>query len=114
MIMHCGSATALIAGAWLAAAPVAGADPGDTVTYSGNSDAPLSVVTYYDAMNNVQQLHNQSSHWYLAFTSMATHGQLGLTVQTTGEKVSCEINVNGSVRDQKSTVGRNTVAVCAA
>ena len=110
--MRFATATALLAGASLIAAPGAVADPGDTVTYSANSDAPLSLVTYYDGMNNMQQPHNQSSHWYLTFTSRATNGLFALTVQTTGEQVSCEINVNGSVRDQKSTVGR--VAVCGA
>jgi hypothetical protein len=62
----------------------------------------------------MQQLHNQSAHWYLTFTSEATKGLFALTVQTTGEHVSYEINVNGSVRGQKSTVGRNTVAICGA
>jgi hypothetical protein len=108
------AATALLAGASLIAAPVAVADPGDTVTYSANSDAPLSLVTYNDGINTMQQLRNQSSHWYLTFTSSATHALLALTAQTTGEQVSCEINVNGSVRDQKSTVGRGTVARCGA
>ena len=106
------TATALLAGASLTTAPFAVADPGDTVTYSASSDAPLSSVTYYDATNTMQQLRNQSSHWYLTFTSTATNALLGLTAQTTGEHVSCEINVNGSVRDQKSTVGRGTVAIC--
>jgi hypothetical protein len=98
----------------LIAAPVAIANPGDTVTYSANSDAPLSLVTYYDGMNTMQQLHNQSSHWYLMFTSQAADAQFALTVQTTGQQVSCEINVNRSVRDQKSTAGRDTVATCGA
>jgi len=98
----------------LIAAPVAIANPGDAVTYSANSDAPLSVVTYYDGMNTMQQLHNQSSHWYLTFTSQAGDAQFALTVQTTGQQVSCEINVNRSVRDQKSTAGRDTVATCGA
>ena len=61
-----------------------------------NSDAPLSLVTYYDGMNTMQQLHNQSSHWYLTFTSQAANAQSALTVQTTGQQVSCEINVNRS------------------
>lgn len=114
MSTRCATATALLAGASLVAAPFAIADPGDTVTYSANSDAPLSSVTYYDATNTLQQLRNQSSHWYLTFSSTATKALLALTVQTTGEHVSCEINVNGSVRDQKSTVGRGTVAICRA
>jgi Mycobacterium membrane protein len=98
----------------LIAAPVAIANPGDAVTYSANSDAPLSLVTYYDGMNTMQQLYNQSSHWYLTFTSQAADAQFALTVQTTGQQVSCEINVNRSVRDQKSTAGRDTVATCGA
>jgi Mycobacterium membrane protein len=98
----------------LIAAPVAIANPGDTVTYSANSDAPLSFVTYYDGMNTMQQLHNPSSHWHLTFTSQAADAQFALTVQTTGQQVSCEINVNRSVRDQKSTAGRDTVATCGA
>lgn len=60
----------------------------------------------------MQQLHNQSPHWYLTFTSTTANAPLVLTVQTTGQHVSCEINVNGSVRDQKSTAGQSAVAVC--
>jgi hypothetical protein len=108
------TATTLLAVASLIAAPVAAADPGDTVTYTAKSDAPLSLVTYYDGMNDMQQLHDQSSHWYLTFTSMAANALLALTVQTTGQQVSCEINVNGSVRDQKSTAGPDALAACRA
>jgi hypothetical protein len=114
MTMQFGAATTLLAVASLISGPVAAADPGDTVTYTANSDAPLSLVTYYDGMNNIQQLHNQSSHWYLTFTSTAANALLTLTVQTTGQQVSCEINVNGSVKDQKSTTGRNALATCQA
>ena len=41
-----------LAGAPLTAAPSAVADPGATLTYSANSDALLSLVTYRDRLNN--------------------------------------------------------------
>gem|GEM_PF-4653535 len=28
------------------------------MTYAANSDGPLSVLTYHDEMNNIQQLRN--------------------------------------------------------
>jgi hypothetical protein len=57
MTMRFATATALLA-CLAGSCPVAVADPGDTVTYTANSDGPLSLVTYYDEMNNIQQLRN--------------------------------------------------------
>jgi hypothetical protein len=95
-------------------APPAVADPGDSVTYTVSSDAPLMSVTYYDAMDNMQQLRSQPANWSISFTGKATYGLFAVGAQTTGEHVSCQIKINGTVKDQQSAVGRYTVVNCGA
>ena len=45
---------------------------------------------------------------------IATYGLFAVSARTSGERVSCEIIVNGEVRDQKSANGRHIVADCSA
>ena len=105
--------TALLA-ASLTSAAAAVADPGDTVTYNVDSDGPLMTVSYHDDMDNVQQLTNQPANWSTSFTSEATYGLYAVGAQTSGQRVSCQIIVNGEIRDQKSAIGRHILADCSA
>ena len=86
---------------------------GERVRYVANSDAPLLSVSYYDAMNEMTQEQNLPSSWSKSFVVQATYGLHSIAAQTTGAKVSCEIDINGQVVAQQTTVGRYTMAVCA-
>jgi hypothetical protein len=108
------TATGLLVGASLTTAAAAVADPGDIVTYTVGSDAPLVSVSYYDEMDNMRQVTDQPASWSTTFTSEATSGLFAVGAQTTGEEVHCQITINGEVRDQKSAVGRNSSANCSA
>ena len=108
------TATGLLVGASLTTAAAAIADPGDTVTYTVSSDGPLVSVSYYDEMDNMRQLTDQPANWSTTFTSEATSGLFSVGAQTTGEQVNCQITINGEVRDQKSAVGRYSLANCSA
>jgi Mycobacterium membrane protein len=114
MMTRFAAAAALLMAASLTTATAAGAEPGDTVTYNVESDGPLMVVLYRDEMDNVQQLTNQPVPWSTSFTSEATYGLFAVSARTSGERVSCEIIVNGEVRDQKSGNGRHILADCSA
>jgi hypothetical protein len=114
MMTRFAALAALLMAASLTTATAAGAAPGDTVTYNVESDGPLMLVSYRDGMDNMQQLTDQPVPWSNSFTSQATYGLFAVSAKTTGERVSCEIIVNGEVRDQKSSNGRHTLADCSA
>jgi hypothetical protein len=114
MMTRFAAAAALLAAASLTTATAAGDEPGDTVTYNVDADGPLMLVSYHDDMDNIQELTNQPAPWSTSFTSAATYGLFAVGAQTSGERVSCEIIVNGEVRDQKSSNGRHTLADCSA
>ena len=107
MMTRFAAAAALLLAASLTTATAAGAEPGDTVTYNVDADGPLILVSYHDEMDNLQQLTNQLAPWSTSFTSEATYGLFAVGAKTSGERVSCEIIVNGEVRDQKSSNGRH-------
>lgn len=48
----------------------------------------------------------------MTFTNQATYPIYGLGAQTNGLHVSCQITVNGEVRDQESATGRYAVVNC--
>jgi hypothetical protein len=100
------AAGALLLGASLMTAPGAWAAPGDKVTYTVTSDAPLASVAYSDESGTTQALPNQPANWSLSFTSKDSSGGL-LTVAAvpTGQQTSCQISVNGTVKDSKSSTG---------
>ena len=106
------TATGLLVGASLTTAAAAVVDPGDTVTYTVSSDGPLMSVSYYDEMDNMLEVKDQPANWSTTFTSEATSGLFAVDAQTSGEKVYCQIIINGQVRDQKSATGRNSLANC--
>jgi hypothetical protein len=83
------------------------------VTYRVESDAPLSTVAYYDAMNNMTSLQNLPASWSTSFTGKATIQLHSMSAQTTGEHVSCKIIVDGTVIAEQSATGRYSVSVCA-
>jgi hypothetical protein len=108
------TATGLLVGASLTTAAGAVADPGDTVTYTVTSDGPLVSVSFYDEMDNMRQVIDQPANWSITFTSEATSGLFAVDAQTSGKAVYCQVTINGQVRDQKSAVGRNSLANCSA
>ena len=93
MMTRFAAAAALLLAASLTTATAAGAEPGDTVTYNVDADRPLILAP-----------------WSTSFTSEATYGLFAVGAKTSGERVSCEIIVNGEARDQKSSNGRHTLA----
>jgi hypothetical protein len=104
---------ALLVGASLIAAPGAVADPVNTFTYTVSSDAALKDVSYTDAASNLQIVDSSPTPWSLTFTKPQGVGAaLAVGGTTTGQQVSCQISVNGSVKDQKSRAGPNASVDC--
>ncbi|MGB9307820.1 MAG: MmpS family transport accessory protein [Mycobacterium sp.] len=102
------AAAALLAvGASLATAPDAGAASGDAVVYTVTSDAPLGAISYGDATGATQVLTNQPSPWSLSFTSKDSSpgAMFVVTAIPTGKQTTCQISVNGTVKDTKSSTG---------
>ncbi len=90
----------------LIAAPEAIARPGDTVTYTVNSDAPLKSVEYSDATGQIQVLRDAPANWSTSFTSSTpTPSLYVVAAQTSGTQASCEIMINGNVIMHTSGVG---------
>ena len=112
MMARSAAAAALLLAASLTTATAARAEPGDTVTYNVEADGPLTLVSYHDDMDNIQQLTNEPAPWSTSFTSAATYGLFAVGAKTSGERVSCEIIVNGEVRDQKTSNGQHSLADC--
>jgi hypothetical protein len=99
-------AGALLVGASLATAPGAWAAPGDKVTYTVTSDGPLASVAYSDETGTTQALPSQPSPWSISFTSKdASSGPLTVAAVPTGQQTTCQISVNGTVKDTKSGTG---------
>ena len=94
-------------GASLITAPVAAAALGDSVMYTVTSDAPLAVVTYYDATGVMQRLTSQAVPWSFSFTNKdaSPTSMLVVTANPTGQKSTCTVSVNGTVKDTKSGTG---------
>jgi Mycobacterium membrane protein len=112
MMTQLAAVAALLLAASLATAMPAAAEPGDSVTYNVEADGPLTLVSYHDEMDNIQQLMDETAPWSTSFTSQATYGLFAVGAKTSGERVSCEIVVNGEVRDQKTSSGRHSLADC--
>jgi hypothetical protein len=97
-------AAALSVGASLLTAPGAGAAVGDTVVYTVNSDGPLARVLYDDATTGqTVTLTDQPAPWSLTFTVKNASQMLSVTASTKGQSSSCQISVNGTVKDTKSS-----------
>src|ERR1700722_104149 len=98
------AASALALGASLITPPVAAAAVGDAVVYTVNSDGPLAVGTYYDATGVMQRLTNQPVPWSFSFTNKdaSPTSMLVVTANPTGQKTTCTVSVNGTVKDTKS------------
>jgi hypothetical protein len=107
MTTQLAAASALLVGTSLMIAPGAIAAPGDAVEYTVTSDAPLSVVTYYDATGTLQTLTNQAVPWSVSFISKdaSPTALLSVAANPTGQKTTCTITVNGTVKDTKSKTG---------
>lgn len=65
-----------------------------------------------DGMGDMQQVTDVDAPSTTTFTNQATYPMFGVGAQTTGLQVSCQISVNGRVRDQKSAIGRYAVVNC--
>jgi hypothetical protein len=101
------AAAALIVGASLSTAPGAAGAVGDAVVYTVTSDAPLAVVTYYDAAGVMQRLTNQPVPWSFSFTNRDSSptSMFVVTANPSGQKTTCTVSVNGTVKDTKSGTG---------
>ncbi|CQD18516.1 putative membrane protein MmpS [Mycobacterium lentiflavum] len=101
------AAAALVVGVSLSTAPGAVAAVGDAVVYTVTSDAPLAVVTYYDAAGVMQRLTNQPVPWSFSFTNKdaSPTSMFVVTANPTGQKTACTVSVNGTVKDTKSGTG---------
>jgi hypothetical protein len=103
---------AVLAAAGLVSAPSAQA--GGNVQYSVVSDGSLLSVVYFDGLNDQKILNSVAAPWSTSVASVATYPLYGVTAQTQGTQVACQILVNGKVVDQKSAVGRYSVVNCSA
>lgn len=101
------AAAAIVVGSSLINVPGAVAAVGDAVVYTVASDAPLAVVTYYDATGVMQRLTNQPVPWSFSFTNKdaSPTSMLVVTANPTGQKTTCTVSVNGTVKDTKSGTG---------
>ncbi len=101
------AATAVLLGASLITAPGAFATPGDTVEYTVTSDAPLKFVSYYDAAGTLVTVADQPAPWSVSFTSKDASSSAAFSVSAnpTGQKTTCTITVNGSVKDTQTKTG---------
>jgi hypothetical protein len=106
----------LLVGASLITAPGAAAAVGDAVVYTVTSDAPLAGVSYYDATGSLQQLSNQPVPWSMSITNKdpSPTSMLVVTAVPTGQKTTCQVSVNGTVKDTKSSAGagENSMVQC--
>ena len=102
--------TALLS-ALLAPAPAAHAS-GEQFTYQVQSDGPIMSVSYFDAINDIQIQQNLPSSWSQTINSRSTHQFHTISAQTTGTQITCQIQGNGHLIDQKSATGPNAVVVC--
>jgi MmpS family membrane protein len=100
-------AATLVVGASLITAPGTAAAVGDAVAYTVTSDAPLAVVTYYDATGVMQRVTNQPVPWSFSFTNKdaSATSMLVVTANPTGQKTTCTVSVNGTVKDTQSKTG---------
>ena len=95
----------------LLAAPAAHAS-GEQVTYQVQSDGPIMSVSYFDAINDIQIQQNLPSSWSQTINSRSTYQLHTISTQTTGTQITCQIQINGQVIDEKSATGRYATVVC--
>jgi hypothetical protein len=63
-------------------------------------------------MDDEKQVSDVSAPWSMTFTSQATYPIYGLGAQTTSLHVSCQISINGQVKDTQTATGRYAVVNC--
>jgi hypothetical protein len=98
------AAAVLPAAALLLTAPGAEAAVGDTVVYTVTSDGPLASVLYDDATTGqTVTLTDQTAPWSLTFTVKNASQMLSVTASTKAKSASCQISVNGTVKDTQSS-----------
>jgi hypothetical protein len=95
---------------------------GELITYVVESNGPLMSLSFFDGMNELQSLSNPgfntwspgSNTWSANFRSQATYQLTAISAMTKGTQVTCRIVQDGTVMDEKTTVGRYTMASCGA
>ncbi|MCV7411360.1 hypothetical protein AWC05_09470 [Mycobacterium florentinum] len=96
-------AATLSVGASLLTSPGAGAAVGDTVAYTVTSDDPLLRVVYDDPTTGQQViLTNPTAPWSFTFTVKNASQMLSVTASTKGKPASCQLSVNGTVKDTQT------------
>jgi hypothetical protein len=93
-------------------APPAHADS-DHVRYEIDSNGPISLVTYFDGIGDIQQDSppGWATYWR-EFTNVATYPFYSVSAQTEGTSVACRLYVNGTLVDSNSAMGRYTITDC--
>lgn len=85
---------------------------GDRVRYEIESNGPVSLVTYFDGIGDIQQDSPARATYWREFTNVATYPFYSVSAQTDGTAVACRLFVNGELVDSNSAVGRYTIADC--
>jgi hypothetical protein len=85
----------------------------DHVRYEIESNGPISLVTYFDGIGDIQQDSppGWTTYWH-EFTNVATYPFYSVSAQTEGTAVTCRLFVNGELVDSNTTYGRYTIADC--
>lgn len=85
----------------------------DHVRYEVESNGPISLVTYFDGIGDIQQDSppGWTTYWR-EFTNVATYPFYSVSVQTDGTVVACRLSVNGELVDSNNAVGRYAITDC--
>lgn len=85
----------------------------DHVRYEIESNGPISLVTYFDGIGDIQQDSppGWTTYWR-EFTNVATYPFYSVSAQTEGTAVSCRLYVNGELVNSNNAVGRYTITDC--
>lgn len=85
----------------------------DRVRYEIESNGPISLVTYFDGIGDIEQETppGWTDYWH-EFTNVATYPFYSVSAQTEGTSVTCRLFVDGELQDTKTSYGRYTIAEC--
>lgn len=85
----------------------------DHVRYEIESNGPISLVTYFDGIGDIQQDTPPGwSDYWREFTNVATYPFYSVSAQTEGTSVTCRLFVNGELVDSNTAYGRYTITDC--
>ena len=104
---------AVIAGAAALALAAPAHAEGEVVTYTVTSDGPLTEVVYFDSAGEVQRITSGlKPSWSTTFASTEMPRFNIVSAGTTGQSLSCKVEVNGKVVDQQQASGPSAEVEC--